>query len=348
MRKPLTIGLMGAVVLVAAGILLNDTFMEDAKAPLKVGVAPYQDMAMLYAAEPNQIDEKNDVELELISMQWADLTPAVASATRTVDVAFASLIQFIAQEPTLNSNTDDPIVFFYPAYVFKGGAFMAFDDGVPEITRETLSDAETIRSFLSHSFAVQRTSSYEILLHDLAGRIGMSLDDVERVDVDSSDGLLAAINGSVDVFAAGLTQKNDALKKGGRSVLEMDALGQVDVAGFIAKRSTLEARAEDIDKLMRVWVDSIDFVMSDIEQNSKDSLAFLRAQSSTDYSIDEYKTALSQEWLPTSIAATRSEIIEPGARYDYRRVVESVSSYYLANDLIPRLPENIELISIDP
>lgn len=343
-RVVLTLCILGAIVLAALLFLLNPLQKAGDKAIMRVGIAPYQDMAMLAAAKPMGIDAKHGLDLALVSMQWADLTPAIASANPGVDVVFGSLIQFISQEHSLNSNSKDPLVFFYPAYVFKGGAFVTFNKKVPEIAEQNLGDPEVVNKFLSYRFAVQRTSSYEILLHDLSKRVGLPFSEVKRTDIDSAEGLLAAINGSVDVAAAGLTQKNEALKRGGRVVLEMDALGQVDIAGFIARRSTIEKRPQDLIKLMEVWTDSIDFVVANIDSNSSFSLAYLQGQSSTNYSIEEYRTALSQEWLPRSIAQVNEEILSPSGKYYYQPVVKSVTSYYLGNGLIPKEPDNITFL----
>lgn len=356
-RRNLLIGI-GAIVLLGllvSVLLLRGRFKSDATGAnvpvpvpvaLRLAIAPFQDMAMLAVAKPRSLDRAHGLDLQLVSMPWNDLTPAVSSANPSVDVAFASLIQFVTQEPNLNSNSSDPIVFFYPAYVFKGGAFVSFKPDVPEITKNNLSDVATLRKFLSHSFAVQKTSSYEILLFDLAKRANVPFNKVSRIDMDSGDGLLAAMNHAVDVSAAGLTQKNEALQKNGRVVLEMTALGQVDIAGFIAKQSTVRRRRADLEKMIKVWVASIDYVMSDLEKNSNYSLDYLRKQSSTDYTLDQYKTALSQELLPRRIDELHRTVIAPNAEYNYREVVRSVSSYYLDRGELTQLPKNIEFIEV--
>ncbi len=349
MNKRIVLSIVALAILVsaAAALLLFRPLVEEGGNVLKVGIAPYQDMAMLAAVKPMGIDKANGLDVQLVSMQWADLTPAVASAGATVDVAFASLIQFIAQEPSLNADSKDPLVFFYPAYVFRGGAFVSFNTNVPEVTKENLQDSDLLKRFLAFRFAVQSTSSYEILLYDLARRAGVQFSDVKRFDIDSSDGLLAALNGSVDAAAAGLTQKNEAIQKGGRVVLEMDALGQVDIAGFIARRSTIEQRRNDLVRLMRVWVQAIDFVMSDIQNNSKYSLDYLRHQSSTDYTMEQYRSALSQEWLPRSIEDVQSTVIAANGQYYYKKVEEPVVTYYVENKLVSRPPKHIEILDID-
>src|SRR5262245_14393946 len=97
-----TILLIVALIVVAvAGIwafIAYKPTLPGTQPVLKVGIAPYQDMALLMNVAPLGLDKKHGIHLELLSVAWPDLTPAVASANPSVDLAFASLIQFISQE----------------------------------------------------------------------------------------------------------------------------------------------------------------------------------------------------------------------------------------------------------
>lgn len=311
---------------------------------IKVAIAPYQDMAMLMNAKPLELDKKHGIDLQVLSMAWQDLTPAVASATPSVDIAFASIIQFISQEHSLNANSSDPIVFFYPAYVFKGGAFVTFKKEVPELTKADLENPEKIKQFLAFRFAAQKTSSYEMLLSKLARKVGMSLKDLKVVDMDAGDGLLAAQNGSVDVSSAGLTQRNEAARRNGRVVLTMEDMGQLDVAGFIAKKSVITAKQKEIVAFLKVWTESCGHTLANLNANAEHPLAFLRKNSSTQYTPQEFANALSQEVLPTDFVAFRNDVLEPNGRYYYKPVVESVVAYYLETKTITAPPKNIEML----
>lgn len=313
---------------------------------LKVGIAPYQDMALLRNVAPLSLDKKQGIHLELLSMVWQDLTPAVASAASSVDVVFASLLQFITQEHSLNAGSSDPVVFFYPAYVFKGGAFVTFNKDVPTLSKADLADVDKVKKFLTFRFAAQKTSSYEMLLSELARKVGLTLKDLKLTDIGAEDGLLAADNGSVDVTSAGLTQKNEAIKRGGRVVLEMADMGQVDIAGFIAKRSTLQNKRKEIIAFLKVWPEAIAYTLSDIKNNSDHPLEYLRRNSSTKYTIEEFTNALSQEVLPMTLQDLNDKVIAPGSLYDYRYVVDTAVAYYLETGQLKEPPKNIEMLEI--
>ena len=331
-------------VLWATGILSPGR--SSGEPDVRVAIAPYQDMAMLMNVEPLGLEEKYGVDIDLVSMAWEDLTPTLASAAAPVDVAFASLIQFISQEASLNAGASDPIVFFYPAYVFKGGAFVSFNSEMPVLTAEDINDPEKIEAFLQFRFAAQKTSSYEMLLSELARKVGKTLADVDFIDMGAENGLLAAINGSVDATSAGLTQKNEALRQDGRVVLEMTDLGQVDIAGFIARKSTLIEKEDEINALIKMWVESCAYTLADLDANSEHPLEYLRRSSSTQYTPEDFATALSQEILPTTFDYLKMNVIEDGSPYDYRRVVETTSAYYIETGDLTEIPKNIDMIKL--
>ena len=49
---------------------------------LRVAIAPYQDIAMLVNYKHLSLDQKYGVSLQLMTMNWEDIPPAVASAGR--------------------------------------------------------------------------------------------------------------------------------------------------------------------------------------------------------------------------------------------------------------------------
>lgn len=344
------------LVVIAAAIIWRLRGPQNPTAPtapgaqvapvLKVAIAPYQDMAMLMNAKPLGFDKTNGIDLQLLSMPWENLTPAVASATPSVDVAFASLDQFITQEHSLNAGSSDPIVFFYPAYVFNGGAFVTFNTNVPALTKADLNNPDKIKQFLSFRFAAQKTSSYEMLLSMLARKVGMSLKDIKLVDMDAGDGLLAAENGSVDVSSAGLTQRNEAVKRSGRVVLTMDDMSQVDIAGFIAKKSTIDAKQKEIVAFLNTWAACCAYTLSDLNTNSEYPLAYLKKNSSTQYTPEQFATALSQETLPTSLAYLQTNVVDPNGRYYYGTIVSNTVGYYMETKAITAPPQNIQMLDI--
>ena len=306
--------------------------------PLRVGISPYQDIAMLVNAENLKLEAKYGTRLELRTMAWEDILPAVASSSATsIDVGFGSLTEFLTKFDKLNAGSTDPVVFVYPLYVYKGGGFVSFNPAIEPLAAAGANDPQALKAFLSAEFAAQKQSVYEMVLFSLARRAGINPVALMIRDLPLNDALLAASGGSIDVAAAGLTQLTEAVRRGGRVVLKMDDAGFADITGFICRRSVLASREADVKNLVRMWFESVSYVAADPEKNSIASLEYLRKNSATRYSFDEYKAALDQEYLPRSVQEAREQLMSANGRYPLDRISADVSGY-LAQQGLARNP----------
>lgn len=322
-------------------------YRDAERVELSVAIAPYQDMAMLVNVEPLGLEEKYDMDLDIKTVAWEDLLPSVASAQGSVDVSFAGLIEFVNTERNINRNTDDPLVFIFPTHVFFGNSFVSFDREVPTVSKDDLSDKDKLRQFLTkYTFAAEPNSLRELTLFSLARAADVPFGDVDIVHIGLDDALLAALNGDVDIAGAGLTQRNEALEQGGRVVLASDDIGLVDVGGFVVKKSTLETKRPEIEKLIQMWLESVDYVYADIDNNAEYSLRYLNDHAATGYTIESYKQALSQEYIPRTYREVKENILEQGASYDFTRIYQGLVDYLVTNDFLNEPPQNIEPISL--
>ena len=302
---------------------------------VKIAISPYQDIAMIVNIKNLGLEKKYNLNVELLTMSWEEILPAVASAGETVDVGFGSLIEYLTKEENLNKDGDE-VLFLYPAYIFKGGAFIAFKETVPNLDSNSLKDSSTLSDFLSYKIGAQKNSVYEMMIYSLANKAGLDFDDLKIFDISLNDGILALESGSLDISTAGLTQRNEALKRGGRVVLTMEDMGFADITGFICKKTVYERKKTEIDNLIKMWFECVAYVMQDIENNSKYSLDYLRKNSSTKYTKQQYKIALSQEYFPLSIVEVKREIISEDGKFSYKRISTDVSTYLFENKVVSR------------
>jgi ABC-type nitrate/sulfonate/bicarbonate transport system substrate-binding protein len=303
------------------------TSTPGAQTPLRMGIAPYQEIALLVNEKPLNLEKKYGVSLELITMPWEDILPAVASAGQTIDVGFASLSDYLAKAERLNSKQDDPIIYLYPAWVFHGGGFITFNPEVPEINAKTIKDQAIVKKFLSYKVGVQKNSCCHMLLWKLANDAGIKLPDLKITDTTLNDGLLATENGSLDIAGAGLTQRTEALKRHGRVVLTMDTVGLMDPGGFVCKASLYKKRKKEIDSLVRIWFECTNYVLSDIDHHNATTLAYLKANASTNYTPAEFKSALSQEFIPQSVEEAQTEVVSGNGKYSVAAASDEINKY---------------------
>ncbi|MGI6049194.1 MAG: hypothetical protein ACOYEG_14510 [Petrimonas sp.] len=342
--------LLAALLVVGLGLTIfyfAQQSKEKETPPLVLAISPYQDLAMIVNIDTLDLQKKYNTKVKLVSMAWEEILTSVASSGKTVDVGFGSLVEYITQEANLNQGNDDDVIFLYPAYIFKGGGFVSLDKKSPVLTKQTVNDPVQAKEFLSKRIGAQKNSIYEMMIYSLANRHDISLKSIKLYDIPLNDGIYALENKSLDLTSAGLTQKNEIINLGGEINLTMDELGFADITGFICKKSTYSQKKDQIDNLLRMWFDCVAFVMADLDQNSKKSMEYLRKNASTKYTIEQYKTALSQEYFPLSIAETNQEIISDTGKFSYKSISEDIANYLLTTGIAkekPQTPTFIELM----
>jgi ABC-type nitrate/sulfonate/bicarbonate transport system substrate-binding protein len=334
------------VALIAGVLSYRSCRQPESENTLTVAMAPYQDMAMLVNIQNLGLEKKYGLKVNLTSMDWENIVPSIASSGQTADVGFASFIEYLNKEKNLNTTGDDPVLFIYPAYIFKGGAFVTFKQDVPTLTSDKINDPNAVKSFLGKKIGAQKSSVYEMMIFSLARRANISIDSIKIIDTPLNDGILAAQSGSLDIAEAGLTQMTEARKQGGRVVLTMEDLGFADITGFICRKSTLDKKRPEIEKLIKMWFESVQYVMSDIDHNSSYSLKYLDSKASTKYTLQQYKDALTQEYFPVSADEANSNILADKGKYSYHRIGEDVRQYLLQVKKVPQPPAVPSFITI--
>ncbi len=329
---------LAALAIAAVGAALFISYNTGRSDAIRLGISPYQDLAMIVNAQPLGLEEKFGTQLELVTMAWEDILPAVASAGRAIDMGFGGYIEYITKYENINADSADPILFLYPAYAFKGGTFISYNAAVPKLDRAILKDArsEDVRRWLGFRIGAQRGSVYEMMLFHLATTHDIDFARINIVDTPLDQGFLAAEQGSLDIATAGLTQLTEAERRGARAVLTMDDLGFADLTGFIVKRSVYEARRNDVENVVRMWFDCVAYVFADIDRNSTHSLAYLDRNASTRYTLGEYKSALTQEYFPTTLAEARAQLIDHSGQFSADIIGHAAVEYLIEKGTIRR------------
>ncbi len=311
-----------------------------------MAISPYQDTAFLVNAKELGLEQKYSVKLELLTFPWEETLPALASAGETIDVGYANMSEYLTKSENLNKQTNDPVLFLYPTWVFKGSAFITFNPSVPEINKETVKDLALVKRFFSFKIGAPKNSSNQMLLYMLARKAGIKFSDLSVIDTTVNDGLLAAENGSLDIAAAGGTQRIEAEKRHGRVVLTMDTFGLGDIDGFACKESVYKKRKKDIDSLIRMQLECVNYVLSDLDHHSSTTLNYLRNNASTKHTLAEFKRALSFQYFPRSIEEIEREIISPKGKYSIDKQTAIVNQYLIDIGIIKTPRRTLRLINL--
>lgn len=308
---------------------------EQGKLPtLTVAIAPYQDLAMLVNAPELKFDAKAGITLNLVTMAWEDILPAVASAGKTVDVGFGSYVEYLTKFAKINEGSDDPVIYIQPLYVYKGGGFIALSREIAPFRPAELTDSAAMQRLKKYKIGAQRQSLYDMMIYSVARRVGIYPKELKVFDTPMNDGLLALETKSLDLAAAGLPQVTEARKRGGQLVISMEDAGFADITGFICLKSTLKEKRPQIESLIRVWFQCVDYIYADMEKNSVHSLDYLRKRAATKYTYEEYVQALSQEYLPRNLNELQTNVLASGAKYDFKRIGNSINEYLINSGLV--------------
>ena len=120
-------------------------------------------------------------------------------------------------------------------------------------------------------------------------------------------------------------------------VLSMEDAGFADVTGFICRRKTLDARRGDVN-VIRMWFDCVNYVTADLQGHSATSLDYIQKTASTQYTFDEYRAALSQEFLPRTVEEASSAMYRPGGQFDFNRISSEIGDYVVTRKLTKSKP----------
>jgi hypothetical protein len=318
---PKVLGLFGIVVIAVALFLIYNAKQRE---PVRVALSPEPNQSMMANVADPAFKRKYSTRVSLVTTPWQDIMKAVD--TGQADIGFASYIEYIEKY----QKTEDPLEFVYPAYAFKDGTFISYNADVPSLDSLIVRapQAVTVWRWLDFRIGIQLDSVFEMMLFHLANTHGDSFERINKVYMRIEQGLAAAEQGLVDIAPAGRVTQ-EAGKGGARVVLTMSDLGFADITGFIVKKSVYQRRAEHIDNVIRMWFDSVAYVLGDIDKNSKASLEYLNSHAQKRYTLQEFKAELSREYFPTSRPEARAQLIEPSGRFSALTIGAVVNDYWM-------------------
>ena len=335
----------GFIFILILSVFLVSCHKEEKKEnALNLLISPYQDLAMIVNVKPLKLEEKYKMKLNITTVPWQNIMPLLNGVNSEFNVGFAGYGEYLTKYYNINRDSKDKLVFIYPVYIFKGGAFITFDKNIPELYKDEKIDENAVKTFLSKKIGLQKSSIYEMLVYKLSKKVGIDKNNIKIYDVPMSDAILAAQHGDVDIAAVGLTQLTEALKRGAKLLLIMDDIGFSDITGFVCKESYLKNHRQNVINLINMWYDCVNYVFRDIDNNSKYSLEYLRNNASTKYTLEQYKKALSHEYFPLSYEEAYNSIIKENSKYDYKRLYKDMTDFLVEEKIVPKRPPLPEFI----
>jgi len=260
--------------------------------------------------------------VRIVPLTWGDVITALSSGS--IDVAIYNFNSFQAPYENASKGSRKP-VFYCPLYLFKGQAIMVHGNSgfkpyeedtsvpAPERARRIVVVAAQLRG---RSIAVTEGTELEQIVLQAIEKANLKRSDVKLIHASPEDSLAAFLAGSVDAFAAGLTERVEARRHGAVELLTTSDVAMPVVDGLITTEEFASAHRELLDKLCVLWFRTIQYMNQDLVQNSSTILDYLKSTASTRYAPEEYKVAWTFNVFP------------PNARSAKELFSNSTSPYY--------------------
>lgn len=233
---------------------------ENAGGKITLGLSPFQDTMLPLVAERKGWFEEADLDVEIKTLGWEAIMPAVASGA--VDVAINNTTGVISV-----ANREPEVIYWYGWNPFtEGAALMGSKDGdlktVEELTKEGMSEDEAVRQALEQlrgkTIVTTLSSDMGKAVNSALESVGMTRDDVKIVDLNPDQGLAAFLAGRTgDAYLGGVPQRTKAVKEGFPVIASGPQLAPPPINGFVTTKSFAEANEDQMLSLMNVMFKTI-------------------------------------------------------------------------------------------
>jgi len=295
---------------------------------IRYGISPYQDTAMPVVAQSMDLYRKNGLNVELVNVAWEDIIPSLASHGRTIDVGIGSINLLLPRAENINAQGGGDVIFYYPLYVFKGAALMVSKESGVRPLSEFLAKypndrnraiKEAVQQIVGMTVGVPQGTPYEEMLMYAFKTAGEDYrKEVKLTYVNLQDALPAFLGGHLQVSGAGVTQRTEAQRHGARVFMQMEDINFAEIIGLVTTQHYAAAHSSELDKLERIWFESVDYLMNDVDHRAAPVLSYLAKTASTKYSLDEYKQALGFQLFPRSEQEARQLFLDPAGRFYWK------------------------------
>ena len=326
-------------------IILTSVFLINCDSnnsiKVKYGITPYQDSALPVVANYLNWYKDYNIEFEIIPLAWGDVISALSSGA--IDVAIYNFNSFQAPYENASIGLRKP-VYYCPTYIFKGQAIMVhkdagftvFRDREGEGSEERKSRISNVASQLKGKrIAITEGTELEQIVLEALRIAGLDRKtDVNLIHASPEDALAAFLSKDIDVFAAGLTERTEALRHGAIELLVTSDVTLPVVDGIITTEKYVKENEETLDKLVEIWFKTIRFMEEDLPNNSKYIRDYLSKSASTRYSQEEYNIAWSFNIFPKNPGEAYNIFINNRSPYFWKKSWDANNEFLINSNKI--------------
>lgn len=310
----------------------------DGLTKITVGISPFQDTYLPIIGEEMGWFEEAGLDVELKSLAWNAITPALISGD--VDIAVNNTTGVVSI-----ANADPDIVYAYGWNPFtEGSALMVREDGslptIDELETE-LGDREAARTAMIESLegkSIVTTLATDMgkQINDALASVGMDEGDVEFIDMDPDAGLAAFLTGTGDAYLGGVPQRSKALDEGMLVGLSGPELAPPPINGMLTKRAFVDESEDALLAFVNVMHRIIRYCDAETDACGTAITDRLNEETAAGLTLEGFKEYWQNIELYAGNAAHAREMIldEDGVAY-WKATWDSDNAYLVDTGAIP-------------
>lgn len=290
----------------------------QAPTKVKVAIAAFEDTLSLWVGVEKGIFAEEGIELEIQNADWSGAAELLVGGH--VDIASNGDADVVTQ----NANGLDTTLAF-PLFYFAGGALMYDPRKYPDwktyhdLLDGGVSMVDAVRQSMEQvkgaTIGVSATGSEYASLLEMVKVAGLKIEDYRIIDLSQEELPPALISGSIDIMISGTPQRMAVARQGYISLIDQTALpSTVAHAGYIAKRSWVDANTDTAVRLQRGIIRTLDY----IEKNQDEAFPIISAkmrESGTEMPVEDIKAVWnvmtffpnSKEWFEEKVVSESGE-----------------------------------------
>jgi len=305
---------------------------QDELTHIRLGMTPFQDMLAIQVGAEQGFYEQVGIDLELINLPYEAVTEAIAAGSLDIGSICETTVV-----TSWDAFPEQRLANIF--YTFEGSAIMVRADSGMSTYAENLAavgdHAEALAATVSQleglSVLTTKGTDMEMGVGAALAAGGMSINDVNVLDMNPNDGLAAFLTGEADAYLGGLPQRFRLVKEGMKTLVTAQDVGSeaVILCGFLSTDSYVEENFDALVAFAKGTFLTLQYVNANQDAAFGRISELLNSMTGAQMTIQDIKDLWNKiEFFPTTGAEMYWLLISPnGSRY-WRTRMEFVYDFY--------------------
>jgi ABC-type nitrate/sulfonate/bicarbonate transport system substrate-binding protein len=303
-----------------------------------VGISPFQDTYIPIIGQEKGWFEEVGLEVELKSLAWNAVTPAIISGD--VDMAVNNTTGVVAV-----ANAEPDLVYVYGWNPFtEGSALMirpesglkSIDQFEEELGNRADARTATIEGLRGRTIVTTLATDMGKQINDALTSVGMTDADVNFVDMDPDAGLAAFLSGTGDAYLGGIPQRFKSLEEGMMIGISGPDLAPPPINGLLSMRDFVTENEDQVLAFLNVIHRIVRFCDAETAECGQIITDRLNQETAAGLTVDGFESFWQNIELYATDANSAKEMIldETGVAY-WKATWDSDNAYLVGTDAIP-------------